>query len=211
MLPLTKDNPRLPVFLLYSPSVIDNSWGRRRIDEYGYVTAGPWSGWGYAFIVNPNNLNDTISPSCNDSGCTPTLSAPLCAAGTLAADTTYQSVAGLGFNLNQPEFVADGGSSGPTGVTMSGKGLIVGFSNPGNTDVRVQLSDPTNTIYWCYDIAGAASPVFIPWASFNTACWDNSGTAFDVSQPVAAIQLIIPSEATTDVAFNMCLSGIGTY
>jgi hypothetical protein len=33
----------------------------------------------------------------------------------------------------------------------------------------------------------------VPYTTFNTACWDNSGTAY-AKQPIEAVQLVAPGD-----------------
>jgi hypothetical protein len=179
------------------------------VDSSGYVTSGPWSGYSYAYLYNPTGLADSILPGCAGAGCGPSLAAALCASGTLAADATYASSAGLGFNLSQPQSNPDGSAPAPNLVSVSGSGVVVDLANLGGTDVRVQLSDGAN--YWCYDLGSSSSPATIPWPSFNTACWDNSGSTFDKSSPIESIQLTVPSGATSDTMYDVCLVGLGTF
>ncbi len=176
-----------------------------------YVTDGSFAGYGYTFTYNPNGLADTITPTCVDGvGCTPLLSAPLCVSGTIPADATYSTGAGFGFNLNQAATTADGSSPVAQPAIFTGSGVVVDFANRSGSQLEAELSDGTN--YWCYTLTGLASPAFIPWQSFNTACWDNSGSSFDPTASAAtSFDLILPCNATTDVAFDVCLNGIGTF
>lgn len=179
------------------------------VGDNNYITDGAFAGYGYTFTYNPNGLTDTVFPTCTDTSCTPALSAPLCASGTIGADVTYSTGAGLGFNLKQPAATANDPSL-PQPIFVTGTGLAVDFVNRGGVQPQAQISDGTN--YWCYVLSNSVSPVDIPWQSFNTACWDNSGSSFDpVTTSITSFDLVFPGEATRDVNFDACLIGIGTF
>jgi hypothetical protein len=174
------------------------------------VTDGSFSGYGFTFTYSSSGAPVTITPSCTDTGCTPQLTAPLCASGIISADVTYNSGAGLGFNLNQAQTTSDGSAPPALPATLTGNGLVVDFTNHANTQLTVQLSDGTN--FWCYMLTGLAGPISIPWKSFNSACWDDSGAAFDPSaNPVTSLDLVFPGDAMMVTEFNACLNGIATF
>lgn len=108
---------------------------------------------------------------------------------------------GLGINLNQAQ--TDGASpmnftgAGSTGVTyaidnyIQGMRIVVGDSK---TDYCVNLSSGSGTI---------------PWHSFNSACWNGSGTS--LSGPPASftsIRFQVAAEAVYDfdISFNFCVT-----
>ena len=174
----------------------------------GYASAGPLTGPAYTF-VSPNPATGTsISPACDGSGtCVPPFGASLCASGTVGQDATYLTVAGAGFDLSSP----DSGSAAQT-MILPGSELTLAFANPGGSDLRVQLiGDTSGSTFWCYDLAGATSPVTIALSSFNTQCWFGTGAAFVPGTPVAGIQLVVPASASGPVPFDFCLLGVGTF
>jgi len=118
-----------------------------------------------------------------------------------AVAPSYAGVAYLGFNLGQ-----NAGSTTVPTVTPTGTGLTVTFSATTATlPLRVQLVG-TGSTFWCYTITGA-SPVTIPYAMFNTACWDGSGTAY-AKQPITSIELVVPGGATATSGVSVTLSGV---
>jgi hypothetical protein len=54
---------------------------------------------------------------------------------------------------------------------------------------------------WCFNLTGSGGT--IPLASFNTKCWDNSGTPY-AGQPLQAIMILVPGSNATAVSFNIC-------
>jgi hypothetical protein len=127
-----------------------------------------------------------------------------CAMGNVAANPTYISYAGAGFNVNQTQTSAGGVADS---LIIDAKAMIVSFTNQGNSSLRVQLNDPANN-NWCYDITNTASPVTIPLTLFNTHCWDNSGAFFAPSTPITTIQLVVPGDSVVDRPYSFCLLGI---
>ena len=87
--------------------------------------------------------------------------------------------------------------------------MSVAFTNPGKSVLRFQISDATYT-YWCYQITGnVTSPVVIPLTSFNTKCWDNSGTAFVPGTPIQTFDIVIPGSNNQTTPFSFCFEGMG--
>ena len=121
------------------------------------------------------------------------------AAATMA--NNYATYAGVGFNVNQ---TTAGGTAAPT-LTPTGTALVIGYSGTyGSLPLRVQLTDGTSR--WCYEIKAMPSPVTISYTSFNTACWDNSGTAY-AKQPINALQLEVAG-ASAAGSYNISLTSV---
>ena len=127
-----------------------------------------------------------------------------CAKGTVAANPTYISYAGAGFDVNQPT-TSSGGAAAL--LVIDAKLMIVSFTNPGNSPLRIQMNDPNND-NWCYDISNATSPVTIPLASFNTACWNDSGSFFAPGTAITSIALVVPGDSVVDTPYSFCLLGV---
>jgi hypothetical protein len=175
------------------------------VTDGNYVTDGALQGYGYTFLANVAT-NDSVSctiPSCNSStGCTPKFgSSALCSAGTVAADSTYATIAGLGFNFNQS-------ASGPALSIPAPATVTVTFTNPGGSPLRLQLGDEGSNQYWCIDSGKFQSGQPIPIASFNTKCWDGSGTPLSAGTAITAIVVYVPSTASSAVQFAACLTGV---
>jgi hypothetical protein len=85
--------------------------------------------------------------------------------------------------------------------------MTVSFANPGGSPLELQLNSSTST-YWCYELAGATSPVTIPLTSFNTQCWDNDGQSFAPGTAITSIDLVVPGSDTSSTPYNFCFLGL---
>jgi hypothetical protein len=154
---------------------------------------------GYAFASatkSTSSADPTSFGSCG-AGC------KLCFKGSVGA--TVEDVALIGFNLSQSP-----GSTATANVTPTGTGLTVSFTKTGTFPLRVQIQAKAATAAtrWCYTIPDTAtSPVTIPYAMFNTECWEGgAGTAYAKGQ-IEAIMLLIPGNADAATPFDACLDG----
>jgi hypothetical protein len=179
----------------------------------GYVTSGLLRGYGFTWLGDKSTSNTCIVPVCSVTGCTPAFgTTALCAAGVVDADAAYNSVAGVGFNLNQ---ASTGGSSesipAPTTVTVAVTfygDLSALNANRGNAAARVQLLDAGGVAY-CVDTGAWVSDSPIDITHFNTTCWDESlGVPLTSGTPIQSIHLIVPADATTNRRFSFCLTGV---
>jgi hypothetical protein len=182
------------------PVACDAAW---TVGNDGFVKApvaggGCWHGYAFAGADATSMAMPTSFAMCG-AGCVLQFS------GSVAASATFSGTAYLGFNVGQ----AANGTSGT--VVPAGTGLTVNFTNTGGSPLRVQIQGPTGdtvaTDRWCADLVGAAGPVTVPYTTFNTMCWDNSGTAY-AKQPIKAIQLVIPGSDTAAVPFNVTLTSV---
>lgn len=165
----------------------------------GYLVSGAWHGYVYD---SASGTGSTISPKDFTMN---TANQPFCAMGSVAPMADYSGTAIVGFNLNQ----AAGSMTFGT-VTPTANGIIVNVTNTGASPLRVQLQGPNGatdaTQRWCAPLTGTGD-VTIPYSSFNTACWDGSGTAY-AGEPIAAAQILVPGTNTDAVPFNFCLNSI---
>jgi hypothetical protein len=161
----------------------------------GYVTLGEWHG--YAF-TSASGMGSTIAPMTFE---TRPPGQPLCAAGSVGAAMDYSGTALVGVNLNQPM-----GMTTPMSLVPSKAGLYVQVKNTGGSTLRVQIQGPNGATdandRWCAPIPGTSA--FVPWAMFNTKCWDGSGTAY-ANQPLVAAMVLVPGGATAAVPFDFCI------
>ncbi len=173
----------------------------------GYVTSGSLKGYGFTWVGTLSNSTTCITPTCNTTGCTPTFgTSALCAAGVVTADTSYNSVIGIGFNLNQP---STGGTtlgtvSAPSNVTVT---ATFSGTGAGNAASRIQIVGADGSNY-CAAAGSWTSGVATPISTFNTACWDGSGTALTAGTAINAIDIVVPSSGTVDSPFSICLTGV---
>jgi len=174
----------------------------------GYVTTGILHGYGFTWIGDKSNANTCIVPVCGVTGCTPAFGATaLCAAGVVAADATYNSVAGLGFNVNQS---ATGNEALPVSATAGISVGVVISASAGDFAMRVQVVDSTGTAYcvetgsWCIEC-----PISI--TSFNTTCWDGRGATLTSGASIVSIHVIVPSDPFEDRPFSFCLTDASVW
>jgi hypothetical protein len=161
-----------------------------------------WHGYGFTY-AGPATSGSTVMPvnfAMCGAACT-----MLCASGSVGMTADYSGTGLVGFNLNQ----AQGGT--PLPVTPTGAtGLTINFTNTGGSPLRVQLLGPTGdtvaTDRWCSTLTATTGPVTIPWAMFNTQCWEGGMGTVYAKQPIKAIQLVVPGSNTAAIPFNMCIT-----
>ncbi|HEY7374012.1 MAG TPA: hypothetical protein VIF57_17760 [Polyangia bacterium] len=171
------------------------------VQANGFVTAPAQGGacWhGYAFAGG--DTGSTISPPDFGSCGSPCM---LKMTGTIGAATAANSYAGnayLAFNIGQE-------ATGSTATQIVPKGTSLTFTfaaSIGSLPLRAQLN--AGSAFWCYMITGA-SPVTIPYSAFNTACWDNSGTAY-AKQPIQSVGFSVPGGATATSGVSVTLTSV---
>ena len=128
-----------------------------------------------------------------------------CASGTVAADSTYASWAGAGFNVNQAESGASGSSSS---LVLSGSSISLTYANHAGSTLRLQLYDGSD--YWCTTLPAATSPttITIPFSQLNTQCWSGLGSQFVSGTPITAVQLMVPCSGFSPTPFDFCFLGL---
>jgi hypothetical protein len=168
----------------------------------GYLSRAPWMGYVFTIV---DALGSTVSPVCNEAGCTPTWGAQACASGTVAKNAASATFAGLAFHANDP-------MGGPRGTwTSTGAGIYVSVANP-PTLARLQLQEQAasdNTRYCAPLPAGGTG--LIPFESFKTFCWGDAAhpsKAFSVGTKVHEVTVMVPGNSAADVPYNFCLVDI---
>jgi hypothetical protein len=193
--------------------------GSLLIDWYYPYIEAPFQGFPYVFISPSSNPSDTLlcpdNPYGSNGARVPGSS--WCGAGTIPADCTGNTVAGIGFNLNQPQWgygtLANGNSqptdpiSNPARVAK----VAVSFSNRANSDLRIQIAQHSDSgpLYYCSDITRMASPVTVATSHFTKTCWDSTspGVVWD-GTGAESIALIIPGQTSKPTAFDACLQQV---
>ena len=187
-----------------SQAVIPTTPGNLSITS-GYLTKGSLHGNTFTWNSYSSNTATCITPTCGASGCTPAFgSSSICAAGFVAADTAYNSIVGLGFNLNQN---LDGGTAGSIPIASSVTVTTYVGRQIGDAFLRVQLTTQDGTSY-CVEAGKWTSGTPIPISAFNTRCWDStmSGAIAAVAgTQVTSLNLVIPSDAAGSRPFDVCL------
>jgi hypothetical protein len=166
----------------------------------GYVTTGPWAGYGFT-ATDPGAAQ--IIPDCGGNACDPPFVGKFfCMHGTVTGRKDYTGFAMLGWNVNQD---TAGGAQLTWPVPETG-GLIITVENPSNTPLRVQLqgTNPhSGADRWC---APLVSGQFIPWGSLLTNCWAGGKpqNALTPGTPIQQAAIIVPG-LQTDLPFDFCL------
>jgi hypothetical protein len=154
----------------------------------GFVRApgalGCWHGYAFTGCDVGSVVTPTSFAMCG-TGCV------LRTRGTLGPATAANAYAGavfLGFNLNQATGSATAGTVTPRGTSL----VVTYLKTSGPAVLRAQLQ--AGATRWCAILTG--SPATIAYATFNTACWDSSGTSY-AKQPVDQFLIFAPGEATS--------------
>jgi hypothetical protein len=109
---------------------------------------------------------------------------------------------GIGVNLNQAM-----GSMTTFPLVLTGTGVTVYTSPiPACTTARVILDQNGAVPGYC---AVLTPGVEIPWSSFNTACWDDSGTFLTGPPSSQALRVQFVASTMQACSFsNFCVTGI---
>jgi hypothetical protein len=184
-------------------SPLPTATGSMTVGADNYVVQGPlhgyWDSWVWQTSIVPATC---LTPSSNLGPQT-----ALCVGGTVAQDATFASGAGLTFDVNQAQSTA---GSNPLDTIPAPTSVTVTLVNPGGSPIRVQLSnwsDTTSPAY-CVDSGHFQSGQPIPITSFNTKCWDNSGTFLSVGTPINTIAMYTYGSSTAPTPFSFCLTGV---
>lgn len=169
----------------------------------GYFTSGAWNGYAFTAAVVTGT---TITPATFENLAP---GQPFCVAGSVAPDPDFGGVSLLGFNLNQAQLAAEGETEPAVGtIVPQGTGIAVSFTKTLASPLRIQIQGPANTAddRWCYEIAETSGPVFAPYAEFNTACWDGTGTNY-AGQPITSVLFTVPGSNVAATPFDYCIDG----
>ena len=152
-------------------------------DYGGYMESGNWRGFAWTATsamggsIDPPDFADAFD-------------FPLCASGNVQSGTS--NVAMVGWNLNQS---TDEGAPAMA-VTPTQAGVLVGITNAGGSELRLQLQGPNGATdpddRWCAVIPGTGG--FIPYDGFNTECWaGGNGTPY-AGEPIVAAIVLVPGK-----------------
>ena len=174
----------------------------------GYHTSGDWSGFAFAFAsgastVTPKNFEDMVG-----------VDGPFCIKGTTPGTTLFSNIAAVGVHVNQLQAK----NAEIKTLTPQGGGLSLDVTvKSGDKGIRVQLEGPNGatdaTQRWCTNLTADASgniKQVVPWASFNTACWQpEDGKAYN-NEPIARAIAYVPDPGEgLSAAFDFCVNDIG--
>src|SRR5690606_16928357 len=117
---------------------------------------------------------------------------PLCVKGNVAPHPEYQSLAMLGWNINQGPEDADG-----MPVTPTLGGIRFNITNPSNAPLRIQIGGPNAETdpndRWCAPI-GTGGELFVPFDAFNTECWVGGEGNTYAGEPITNVSIVVPGE-----------------
>lgn len=188
----------------------------------GYWVEKNWHGC--AWTSNGDMAATTITPK--DFMAKPAAD-PFCVSGSVGP--TYESVALLGFNVNEPPpascafKAADPNGAGPPSVVPTAEGLAVNFVKRGADTafiLRVQIQGPNGhkpgtageSDRWCATLTETQGKIFVPYSSFTPKCWaltpELKGTPY-AKQPISAVVFSAPGKLTA-TPYDFCVNGF-TY
>jgi cellulose 1,4-beta-cellobiosidase len=174
--------------------------------------------------------NGTAPLTAEPVACVPAFaSSALCTSGTVTGDLSYLQLAGLGFNFNQGARASttvdagagldggaidagtvDGDGGSAVGTIVIPKSITVSVDKfgtlPGNTALRVQLTDKDNNSY-CYG-GKLVSGTPIPIDQFNETCWNNKGKFATATTAIKRADVLVPGAASGDLPFSFCLTNV---
>jgi len=187
----------------------------------GYWVEKNWHGCSWTGI---DNLGMTTRAPMDFTAKDP--AAAFCLKGTVAADAKYESVALLGFNVNEPPpascayKAADANAAGPPSVIPTAEGIAVNFVKQGadtSFTLRVQIQGPNGhkpgaagaADRWCATLVETQGKIFVPYSSFTPSCWETTaalrGTPY-AKQPLSAVVFNVPGKLTA-TPFDFCVNG----
>ena len=186
------------------------------------LTGVPWAGCAWTQIDTVTATTTTITPP--DFTARPAVTDPYHVSGSVFTD--YNSVAVLGFNLNEAitgasnqcaHRIFDATTVLPPGVTFlsAATGISIDWNKAAASTLRIELRGPNGTgdatDRWCANITDVGGPSFVPFTRFNTRCWDNSGSYYDGTSPVSAMVFYVPgSTQATPFDFTINSFNIST-
>ncbi len=157
----------------------------------GKCTVGAYSGYDFGFS---DGLGSTYCVDANS----------LCAAGTtLAQNPPAYTIWGAGFGFSLSPLTT---LTNTTPVQLTGSGVSVTLSSlpTGGATARVQVT--VGITQYCALMTSASQT--IPWASFNTECWQPaSGTALTGAPNATNIQIEASAGATAG-AYDFCVTAL---
>lgn len=145
-----------------------------------------------------------------------------CASGSVGAHAEYESVALLGFNLNEDPATADcsydpnaAQAEGPPGIEMTGTGIAANIVKQGddtNFTFRIQIQGPQGATdasqRWCATITETEGKIFVPYSDFNLECWETTvdATKNYNGEPISAVVFLVPGEPDA-IPYSFCVNG----
>ena len=182
-------------------------------DPPGYVRYNNWFGCSWTGI-DDTGVGTTISPADFTDRAS---GEPFCVSGTVGPHPTYESVALLGFNIQEPPEIADCthqdvdmNAEGPPGIVPTGTGVAFNFAKTEARIFRVQIQGPNGhrdaNDRWCWNVDAVQGPAFAPYTEFNTECWEGGNGTFWNGQPISAVVFLVPGSTQAE-PYDFCVDG----
>jgi hypothetical protein len=138
---------------------------------------------------------------------------PYCISGTVGAYADYSGIAMLSFNLAQPApascaYNANTATSSFPTVAASGTGVAFTLTKNAASPLRVMLYGANPDQRWCSVVSATSGKVFVPFSSFNSQCWDNTGAPY-ANEPVASIVFYVygSGQGAPATPYDFCVNG----
>jgi hypothetical protein len=177
---------------------------------------GAMTGWGWVDLGAYDTVTDPVcldpeGPVADGVTCLDTLWSSLsayCVSGTIpalsATPTTAEYTNNWGIRINLPATDEYTGTLGQAFTSVA-----VSLTGAPTTGMRLTVhrqGDAGGTFY-CSPITSGS---FVSFSSFNTACWDGSGTRFSASSvsKIDRIGILVPPALTSITLSNFCLTGL---
>ena len=127
-----------------------------------------------------------------------------CMKGTLTAvNPPSYSYYGAGLGINLGPIV--GGTTMPAPVQLGGTGISIALSSFPASGLRVQVT--VGGVAYCASLATASAT--IPWAGFNTKCYDSppDGVALTGAPAATDIEVQVPA-GSTEESYDFCITSL---
>ena len=145
------------------------------------------------------------TPAGTSSACIST--GAFCGMGTTGVQSMATWGAGIGLNLNQAMAMS---SASPPINAFQATGSGINYALSGlSTGARLIIDNSPNyptVVDYCAPISAASGT--IPWAMFNTKCWDNSGTSLSAAPTMAHHVQVQVFATSTAGSFNFCVTSL---
>jgi hypothetical protein len=94
-------------------------------------------------------------------------------------------------------------------VQLTGTGVTVKLNNIPTGGARVQITVPGTTMPYCAALTATTNGTEIPWASFNTKCYDTpaDGTALTAAPMATNVQVQVVAVAAAGT-FDFCIEQV---
>jgi hypothetical protein len=182
--------------------------------------SGAWHGYAWtAGVTSAASGAGTTTINPPDYSTVASGATALCAQGSIGAASDYGGVGMIGVNVNQDQVRPNGEAPLVGTVAIGGSGITVQYTNPGGTEIRVQIQTPAGesspTGRWCAILTGAGGTETLLWSTFwggvpdtTQGCWNSGGINPPIGTQISNVDLLVPGSNARAVPYSMCLLGI---